>query len=105
MERAERVLGVEMDCHWVDVGSWPALEAVVHADADGNVSACNDVIHLGSRGTIAVSEEKHLIATIGVDDLVIVHAPDATLVCKRRDAAGIKELVDNVRAKFGEQYL
>lgn len=105
MEGAERVFVVEMPCHWVDVGSWPALESVVAADDDGNVSACTQVVHLGSRGNIVVSEEKHLIATIGVNDLVIVHAPDATLICKKRDATGIKELVDNVRTKFGDDYL
>lgn len=105
MERADRVLVVEMACQWVDVGSWPAIESVVPADGDGNVSACTEVIHLGSRGNIVVSEEKHLIATIGVDDLVIVHSPDVTLICTKRDAIGIKELVDNVRAKFGTDYL
>lgn len=104
MERAERVMVVEMDCHWVDVGSWPAIEGVIGADADGNVAACEHVVHLGSRGNVVVSEEKHLIATIGVDDLVIVHSPDATLVCKKRDAQGIKELADMVRGKFGEEY-
>lgn len=105
MERADRVLAVEMNCHWVDVGAWPALESVIQADGDGNVSACSHVMHLGSRGAIVVSEEKHLIATIGVEDLVIVHSPDATLICKKRDATGIKELVDNLRAQYGEEYL
>ena len=104
MERADRVLAVEMDCHWVDVGSWPALESVVAADDQGNVSACSDVLHLASRGNIAVSEQKHLIATIGVDDLVIVHSPDATLICKKRDAHGIKELFENIKQKFGDEY-
>ena len=104
LERAERVLVVEMDCHWVDVGSWPAIEGVIGADADGNVNACSDVIHLGSRGNVVVSEEKHLIATVGVDDLVIVHSPDATLVCTKRDASAIKELLDDVRREHGEKY-
>ena len=61
-------------------------------------------MHLGSRGNIVVSEGKHLIATIGVDDLVIVHAPDATLICTRRDAQSIKELVANLSKQFGDEY-
>ncbi len=104
MERADRVLVVEMGCHWVDVGSWPAIEAVVHADSDGNVSACPRAVHLGSRGNIVVCEDQHLIATIGVDDLVIVHSPDATLICTRRDATGIKELVDMIRQQYGDEF-
>lgn len=104
MERADRVLVVELNCDWVDVGSWPALETVLPADADGNISACSHAIHLGSRGNIVVSEDKHLIATIGVDDLVIVHSPNATLICTRRDAQAIKELVDNIRQQFGDEF-
>lgn len=104
MERADRVLVVELNCQWVDVGSWPALESVLQSDGDGNVAACSHAIHLGSRGNIVVSEDKHLIATIGVDDLVIVHSPNATLICTRRDAQGIKELVDNIRQRFGEEF-
>ena len=104
MDKAERVLVVEMGCDWLDVGSWPALEAVIQADPDANVSACDRVMHLGSHGNIVVSEDRHLIATIGVEDLVIVHSPDATLVCKRGDAQGIKELVENVHQEYGPEY-
>ena len=104
MERAERVLVVELGCHWVDVGSWPAIEAIMEPDEDGNVSACPDVLHLGSRGNVVVSEASHLVATIGVDDLVIVHSPDATLICKKRDASSIKELVANLRERYGRRF-
>ncbi|MCO6437364.1 MAG: mannose-1-phosphate guanylyltransferase [Phycisphaerae bacterium] len=104
MERAKQVLVVEMACHWVDLGSWPALETVLAADAESNVSNGPNVIHLASRGNIVVSEQDHLIATIGVDDLVIVHSADATLVCTKRDVANIRELVDEVRKKHGEGY-
>lgn len=105
MERAEKVLVVEMNCNWVDVGSWPAMETVIQADNDGNVNACTRAFHLASRGNIIVSEDDHLIATIGVDDLVIIHSPDATLICTKRDAHSIKELVTNIRQQFGEQYV
>lgn len=104
MEHAKRVIVVEMDCHWVDVGSWPAMETVIEADADGNVRACPRAIHLGSRGNIVVSVDQHLIATVGVEDLVIVHSPDATLICKKRDASSIRELVQNVREHYGDEY-
>ena len=105
MEQAQKVLVVEMDAHWVDMGSWPAIESMISADGEGNVSTSPDVVHLGSRGNIVVTEEKHLIATIGVDDLVIVHSPDATLICTKRDAAAIRELVENIQNRYGEEYV
>ncbi len=105
MERAERVLIVEMDCKWLDVGAWPAMEAIFEADTDGHVSVCGKAIHHASTGNIAVSQEDHLIATLGVDDLIIVHSSDATLVCSKREVHRLKELVEKVKEEFGEQYL
>lgn len=105
MERAEKVLVVGMACHWVDVGSWPAFEAVLSPDADQNVSTTGAVLHLASRGNIIISEHDHLVATIGVDDLVVVHSPDATLICTKRDVTSIRELVDNIREAHGDKYL
>ena len=47
----------------------------------------------------------HLIATLGLKDLVIVHSRDATMVCKKRDAQALRELLANIEAKFGDKYL
>jgi len=105
MERADRVLAVEMTCDWADVGSWTSLESVLGTDPAGNVQAALKVLNLGSSGNVIVSEEDHLIATIGVQDLVIVHSPDATLVCSKRDAQGLKELVSKISTTFGDAYL
>ncbi len=105
MEKAESVLVVEMNCQWVDVGSWTAIEQVVHGDAHHNVTVAKNTINLGSRGNIIVTDDDHLIATIGVDDLVIVHSRDATLICAKRDAQGIKEIVAKLREQYGEKYL
>ena len=71
----------------------------------GSGRAAGAAVHLGSRGNIVVSEEKHLIATVGVEDLVIVHSRDATLICKKRDASSIRELVQNIRELYGDEYL
>jgi len=104
MEHAPRVLVVEMDCRWLDVGSWPALAEVVKPDSQSNIPAAQRVVNLRSHGNVVVSEEEHLIATIGVEDLVIVHAPDATLICHKSEAAAVKELFELVKERFGEDY-
>jgi len=105
MERADRVITVEMACEWLDVGSWTSLAEIIPPDAGGHTKAAPNVIALGGQRNIYVSESDHLIATIGVKDLVIVHAADATIICRRRDAQRIKELVDQVRAAHGERYM
>lgn len=96
MEKAPNVLVVEMDLDWIDVGSWTALAAVLGTDDDGNTKALERLTTLSSHGNIFVSEGDHRIAAIGVDDLIIVHSPDATLVCRKDQAQRIKELVESL---------
>ena len=106
MERARRVLVVPMDCYWADLGSWTQLEAVTEADGDGNVITAKRAISLGARGnTLVTEDEGHLIAAIGVHDVIIVHSPDATLVCRKDEAQSLKDLVARVKEEYGEEYL
>lgn len=104
MEKAAQVLLVEMDCDWQDVGSWTSLAATRPADAAGNVVVAPRVLAPDSQGNILVDESGHLIVALGVSDLVIVHSPDATLVCRKDQVERLKELVERRRAEFGEQY-
>jgi mannose-1-phosphate guanylyltransferase len=104
MERAPRVLVVEMPCNWLDVGSWTALEAVLGADGEGNVLALERAVTLGSQGNVLVSQGDHLIAALGVEGLVIVHSADATLVCSKGEAQNLKELVARVDEQYGDRY-
>ena len=105
MEKAEHVLMVELTCEWLDVGSWPSLEGILKLDADGNAVAAARVAAIDSNQNIIYSEDDHLIAVLGMDDCVIVHSPDATLVCKKGDSQRLKELVDWIGQHFGSQYV
>ena len=104
MEKAAQVLLVEMDCDWKDVGSWTSLADTRPADAAGNVTTAPRVLHMDARGNITVSESDHLIVALGVTDLVIVHSPDATLVCRKEDVEKLKELVKLREQNFGTTY-
>ena len=105
LEKADRVLTVELPCKWLDVGSWTALADVFPADDAGNVSAGGVVQTLDAKGNIFVSESSHLFAAIGVEGLVVVHSEDATLICRREDAQRIKEMVEQVKADSGDQFM
>jgi mannose-1-phosphate guanylyltransferase len=104
MEHAREVLMVELRCEWLDVGSWPALENVAETDESGNAIVAPNVATLDSCRNVIVCEDGHLVAVMGVDDCVVVHSPDATLVCNKPDALRLKELVSLIEQQHGEQY-
>ncbi len=104
MEKAERVLLVEMNVEWHDLGSWTALRDVRPADGQGNTIAADHAEMLDAKHSVFVAEDGHLIAAIGVDDLVVVHSKDATLVCRASEVQRIKELVAQLEQRYGDRY-
>jgi mannose-1-phosphate guanylyltransferase len=105
MEKADKVLMVELKCEWLDVGSWPALEDIIELDEAGNALVAQNVAVLDSFRNVIVTEGDHLLAVLGIDDCIIVHSPDATLVCNKSDSQRLKEMVDLLRQKYGNKYL
>lgn len=105
MEDASNALMVEMDVEWLDVGSWEALSAVVGVDGSGNTRATGDAVVIDGTNNVLVAEDDHLIALLGVDDVVVVHSEDATLVCRRDQAERIKELVALLQREHGGRRL
>ncbi len=97
---------VEMPVSWLDVGSWPALAETLDTDDHSNAAACETAIFLDSDDNIIVSSDpRHLVSTIGISDMIIVHTPDATLVCPKSEAERVKELVGKTREKFGNRFM
>ncbi len=98
MEKAANVVVFEAAFDWDDVGEWPALVRHAGADAAGNVTRGDVALH-DARDNIVITEAGHLVALLGVQDLVVVHTPDATLVCPKTRAQDLKKLLQNVAAQ------
>jgi mannose-1-phosphate guanylyltransferase len=105
MEKAPNVMMAALNCEWIDMGSWPALESVVAPDTQGNTIVAENHVLMDSFRNVIVSSDNHLIAVLGVDDCIVIHSEDATLVCRRDDSQRLKELVDAVGKHFGPLYL
>ena len=105
MERAPEVLVVEMEVDWLDIGAWPAMGSVEKADAEGNVAVGAEIVSLDANRNLVVSEGDHLVAMIGVEDLIVVHSGDATLICRKDRADDMKKLVALIKDRTGEKYL
>ena len=101
MEKADNVRVLEVIYDWNDVGDWRALTELVEPDPNGNT--VQGPSHLvDTKNTIVVSDDGGLIATLGLDDLVIVQSGGATLVARRDQLDKLKALVEGLdKAGFG----
>lgn len=103
MERAENVAVVRADFRWDDVGSWSALERLQQEGEEGNVVS-GEFVGIDTKDCVVYSKDG-LVATIGVDNLVIIRMNDATLVCRKERAQDVKKLVSLLSDKGFEKYL
>jgi len=98
------VAAVPMPLSWLDVGSWPMFAGTCPQDGQGNALGAGRSILVDTKSTlVASSDPRHLIATIGCDDLIVIHTPEATLVCRKDRAEAIKELHKKVGEQFGPE--
>jgi mannose-1-phosphate guanylyltransferase len=97
MEKADNILMAQGTFWWDDVGSWLAIQNHFESDPAGNVvvGLCEGI---ESAGNIVVSHER-LTALIGVKDLVVVQAENATLICPKDRAQDVKKMVQHLDKK------
>ncbi|TBR11709.1 MAG: mannose-1-phosphate guanylyltransferase/mannose-6-phosphate isomerase [Lysobacter sp.] len=104
MEKTERAAVVPVSCGWSDIGSWSSLWGAAPRDADGN--RCEgDVLAIDTRNSLVRASDRRMIATIGVEDLVIVDTPDATLVARKDRVQDVKKIVDILKAAGRQEHL
>jgi mannose-1-phosphate guanylyltransferase len=99
-----RVLVADLDVDWLDVGSWPALARTLDADADGNAVRGLAVVVDGAGNIVFSDDPDHLVATVGLQECVVVHTRDVTMVCPIGQAERVKALLEGVQARFPGVY-
>jgi mannose-1-phosphate guanylyltransferase/mannose-6-phosphate isomerase len=91
LERADQVAVVPVEMGWNDVGTWGALQDIFPKDGQGNV-ILGRALDRDSKGCIIYAQNR-LVATIGLENVIVVDTPDATLVCHRERVQEVKDLV------------
>jgi mannose-1-phosphate guanylyltransferase len=106
MERVEGVVVIEAPFDWDDVGSWRALERLRRPDADGNVIDAARHVGLNTTNTIIrVTDKNHVVVTMGVDGLIVIVTPDATLVANKNDEESIRQITRQLEERGWREYL
>lgn len=103
MERTKDAVLVPMDAKWSDVGSWSALWDINTKDECQNAIR-GDVVTFDTHSSYIYSQNK-LVATVGVDNLVVVETKDAVLVARKDKVQGVKEIVNLLKTDSRCEYL
>ena len=103
MERTAQAAVIPADFAWSDVGSWGALWDLAEKDAAGN-AARGDVQLQDTRGSL-IFGDRRLIATLGVEDLIIVDTDDALLVADRSRSQDVREVVEDLKRANRSEHL
>ena len=97
MEKTDQAVVVPLNAGWSDVGSWSALYDIGEKDENGNLINGDALIEESTR--CYIHADYHMIAAIGVEDLVIIDTPDATLVSSRDKVQQVKQIVEKLQTQ------
>jgi mannose-1-phosphate guanylyltransferase len=103
MERSNDIYVIPASMGWNDIGSWDSLGCIFPPDEEGNIKRAKTVT-IDTKNCVIFSE-KSLIATIGLENMIIVDCPDALLVCPKSEAQRVKSIVDKLKIENLEEYL
>ena len=104
MEKADNVEVIPAAFEWDDVGSWLAIDRLNPRDDAGNVVRGTHV-GIDTQNCIVICKGEHVIATVGIADMIVVHTPDATLICPKDRAEEVRRVVDRLQERDLEQFL
>jgi len=90
LEKSKSILMVRASFEWDDLGSWTSLERVLRKDRHGNVLS-GETVQVDTRNCVLFSGSG-IIATLGVENLIVVRTEGATLVCDKKKAQNIKRI-------------
>lgn len=103
MEKARNIYILSGTFGWDDVGSWLAVGRIKKSNEFGNVVEGN-VVAVDTKNSIIQGQNK-LIATVGVNNLIVVDTQDAVLICNAEHAGDIKKVLENLRICNRNEYL
>lgn len=105
LEKAKNVCVIEAPFNWDDLGSWKALRRLLKTDSHGNIIQGKQ-IGTSENSILYSSQPDHLLATIGLKDLLVVHTDEVTLIARNDDEHALKELLAQLaQDKQHERYL
>lgn len=104
MERYHDVAVIEATFRWDDVGSWQSIGRLTQPDEQGNCVR-GKYLPIQSQRMIVYGESDHLLVTIGMQDMIVVHTENATLIAPKSEEEQVREVVKQLQARNWEDFL
>jgi mannose-1-phosphate guanylyltransferase len=104
MEKARDVAVLPIDIGWSDVGSWASLMDILPGDENDNTAVHAEHLQVDSRNVLIYGSGR-MVATIGLENVIVVDTDDVVLVCAKERAEDVKKLVDGLKKDGRKSYL
>jgi mannose-1-phosphate guanylyltransferase len=104
MEKAPKVATIPMNVQWIDVGSWSSYAQTLSPDKLGNRASNADILAVDASGIVAVSDSRHLVAVVGLNDLVVVNSGHVTMICPADQCEKVKSLAQAAQKAYPDGY-
>lgn len=104
MERYNDVAVIEATFRWDDVGSWQSIGRLTEPDEQGNCVR-GKYLPIQSQRMIVYGDHDHLLVTIGMQDTIVVHTDNATLVAPKHEEERVREVVKQLQTRGWEEFL
>ena len=91
MEKNDQMVVIPADIGWKDIGVWKVLGEIE------NTATSQNRLDVDTKNVVIVADQKKLIATIGLENIVIIDTPDALLVCDKDRSGEVKQLVEKMK--------
>ncbi len=104
MEKAPKVLVIPADLGWSDIGSWASLHDILATSTGSNIIAKGNHIGIDNQNCLVYAKDK-LVATVGLQNVIVVDTDDVMLICHKEHAQNIKKLIDKLKDEGKHLYL
>ncbi|MBT3413060.1 MAG: mannose-1-phosphate guanylyltransferase [Candidatus Jacksonbacteria bacterium] len=107
MEKVQGLMVIPAHIGWADIGHWRAVQDILTSESktDDEMIVKGKHVGIDTKRSFVYSEEDRLVATIGLEDFIIIDTPDALLVCPKDQAQRVKEVVQKMKEEGHEDYL
>ncbi len=105
MEKASNVYVLTADFGWSDLGTWSSLYDNSEKDKNGNAILNGNVEAYNSRNCIVHASDGRLVVIQGLKDYIVVESDQTLLICKKQNEQQIRQIVNDIRINYGEEYI